>query len=188
MSLIKFVYNDDLAILHYANDWQALEGTLTQQMATLSSYLHKWKLKLSATKLCRQPSIFTTEAGHGLNIVSNGQALPFYAEPTYLRIKLDRALTFRQHLESLRKKLTSRVGLLKRLAGSSWGADATVLRTSTLALVHSTAEYCAPVWCRSIHTRLIDKPINNALLMVTEFLRPTPIRAGQLRVRFYLIK
>ena len=86
---------------------------------------------------------------------------------------MDRALTFRRHLESLRKKLTSRVGLLKQLAGSSWGADATVLRTAILALVYSTAEYCVPVWCRSAHTRLINKPIYDALRSVTGCLRPT---------------
>ena len=34
----KYAYADDLAILHYANDWQAIEGTLTQDMAILSSY------------------------------------------------------------------------------------------------------------------------------------------------------
>ena len=44
----KFVYADDLAIMQSAEDWQSLEGTLTQDMATLSSYLQKWKLKLSS--------------------------------------------------------------------------------------------------------------------------------------------
>ena len=67
-----------------------------------------------------------------------------------------------QHLESLRKKLSTRVSLIRRLAGTSWGAGASVLRTATLALVYSTSEYCAPVWCRSAHTRFIDLVINNA--------------------------
>jgi len=40
--------------------------------------------------------------------------------------------------------------------------------------VHSTAEYCAPVWCRSAHTRLIDPTINDALRIVTGCLRPSP--------------
>ena len=40
--------------------------------------------------------------------------------------------------------------------------------------MHSTAEYCAPVWCRSAHTRLIDSVLNNALRIVTGCLRPTP--------------
>jgi len=48
------------------------------------------------------------------------------------------------------------------------------LRTATLALVQSTTEYCAPVWCRSAHTRLIDPPINDALRIVTGCLRYTP--------------
>jgi len=41
-------------------------------------------------------------------------------------------------------------------------------------VVHSTAEYCAPVWCRSAHTRLIDPAINDTLRIVTGCLRPTP--------------
>ena len=59
-------------------------------------------------------------------------------------------------------------------ASHSWGgllapAGATTLRIATLALVRSTAEYCAPVWCRSALIRLID-----ALRIVTGCLRPTP--------------
>ena len=100
--------------------------------------------------------------------------LPFCSEPKYLGVTLDRSLTYRQHLQSLRKKLTSRVALLRRLAGSGWGAGATTLRAATLALVHSTAEYCVPVWCRSAHTRLIDPTINDALRIVTGCLRRTP--------------
>jgi len=49
-----------------------------------------------------------------------------------------------------------------------------MLRKATLALVHSTAEYCAPVWCHSAHARLIDPTINDALRIVTGCLRPTP--------------
>ena len=58
--------------------------------------------------------------------------------------------------------------------GSGWGADAKTLHIATLSLVYSTAKYCAPVWCRSAHTRLIDSVMNDALRIVTECLRPTP--------------
>ena len=63
---------------------------------------------------------------------------------------------FRRHLESLRKKLTTRAGLLRRLEGSIYGTSATLSRTAILALIHYTAEYCAPVWCRSAPSRHID--------------------------------
>ena len=58
--------------------------------------------------------------------------------------------------------------------GSEWGAGAKTLRIATLSLVYSTAEYCAPVSCRSAHTRLIDSVLNDALRIVTGCLRPTP--------------
>ena len=76
---------------------------------------------------------------------------------------------------ALRKKLSSRVTLLRRLVGSGWGAGSKTLRIATLSLVYSTSEYCAPVWCRSAHTRLIDSVLNDALRIVTGCLRPTPM-------------
>ena len=114
------------------------------------------------------------EAKRELNVYNNGRLLPFCPIPTYLGLKLDRSLTFRHHLVALRKKLSSRVTLLRRLVGSGWGAGAKTLRTATLSLVYSTSEYCAPVWCRSAHTRLIDSVLNEALRIVTGCLRPTP--------------
>ena len=38
----------------------------------------------------------------------------------------------------------------------------------------TTTEYCASVWCRSTHTRLIDSNLNDTLRIVTGCLRPTP--------------
>ena len=43
-----------------------------------------------------------------------------------------------------------------------------------MSLVYSAAEYCAPVWCRSAHTRPVDSVLNDALRIVTGCLRPTP--------------
>ena len=60
-----------------------------------------------------------------------------------------------------------------RLVGPRLDTDAKTLRTAALSLVYSTAEYCATVWCRSAHTRLIGSVLNDALRIVTECLRPT---------------
>ena len=81
---------------------------------------------------------------------------------------------FCHYLVALRKKLSSRVTLLRRLVGLGWGAGAKTLCIAILSLVYSTAEYCAPVWCRSAHTRLIDSVLNDALRIVTGCLCPTP--------------
>ena len=46
----KFAYADDLALLHSSGNGKDLEGTLSQDMSTLSAYLQTWRLKLSHTK------------------------------------------------------------------------------------------------------------------------------------------
>ena len=155
---------------------QIAERTLSQDMFTLSAYLQTWSLKLSHTKTVTAAfHLNNREAKRELKVYNNGRLLPFCPIPTYLGVKLDRSLTFRHHLVTLRKKLSSRVTLLRRLVGCwGWGAGAKTLRIVTLSLVYSTAEYCAPVWCRTAHTRLIDSVLNDALRIVTGCLRPTP--------------
>ena len=134
-----------------------LEGTLSQDMFTLSTYLQTWRLKLSHTKTVTAAfHLNNQEVKRELKVYNNGRLLPFCPTPTYLGVKLDRSLTFRHHLVALHKKLSSRVTLLRRLVSSGWGAGAKTLRMVMLisSLVYSTAEYCAPVWCHSAHTRL----------------------------------
>ena len=171
----KFAYTDDLASLHSSGNWKDLEVTLSQDMSTLSAYLQTWRLKLSHTKTVTTAfHLNNREAKRELKVYNNVKLLPFCSTPTYLGVKLDKSLTFRHHLVALRKKISSRVTLLRRLVGSGWGAGAKILRIATLSLVYSTAEHCAPVWCRSAHTCLIDSVLNDALRIVTGCLRPTP--------------
>ena len=162
----KFAYADNLALLHSSGNWKDLEGTLSQDMSILPVYLQTWSLNFTKT-VTTAFYLNNREAKRELKVYNNGRLLPFCPTPTCLGVKLDRSLTFRHHLVALRKKLSSRVTLLRRLVGSGWGAGAKILRIAALSLVFSTAEYCAPVWCRSAHTCLIDSVLNDALRIVT---------------------
>ena len=171
----KFAYADDLALLHSFGNWKDFEGTLSQDMSTLSAYLQTWRLTLSHTKTVTAAfHLNNREAKRELKVYNNDRLSPFCPTHTYVGVKLHRSLTFRQHLVALCKKLSSSVTLLRRLVGSGWGAGAKTLRIATLSKVYSTAEYCAPVWCRSAHTCLIDSVLNDALRIVTGCLRLTP--------------
>jgi len=57
------------------------------------------------------------EAKHELKVNHSNETLLFWSEPKYLGEAFDRSLTYRRHLESLRKKLTSRTALLRWLLG-----------------------------------------------------------------------
>ena len=93
----------------------------------------------------------------------------------YLGVTLDRTLSFKEHTNKLRKKLSSRNNLLGKLANSSWGADPKTLKQTALALCYSTAEYCAPVWGRSCHAHRVDPELNKACRTITGALKSTPL-------------
>ena len=114
----KFAYADDLALLHSSGNWKDLEGTLSQDMSTLSAYLQTCRLKLSHTKTMMAAFHFNNrETKHELKVYNNGRLLSFCPTPTYLGVKLDRSLTFRHHLVALHKKLYLCITLLRRLVG-----------------------------------------------------------------------
>ena len=45
-----YAYADDLPILHADGDWQAVQGVLGKDTATVREYLQTWKLKLSTAQ------------------------------------------------------------------------------------------------------------------------------------------
>ena len=91
----KFACADDLAIMHCAKDWKVLKKVLSQDMATMSMYLRKWKVKLSTTKTVSAAfHLNNREASRELNVTVESQNILSCAEPTYLGVKMDRILTF----------------------------------------------------------------------------------------------
>lgn len=66
-------------------------------------------------------------------------------KPKYLGTTLDHSLTFKEHIEITTKNLHSHINIVKKISGTGWGADGKTLRSATLALVCSTAEYSAQV-------------------------------------------
>jgi len=81
----KYAYADDLAITHADGDFQAVEGALTKDMATVSEYFQTLKLKLSTTKTVSATfHLNNKEAKRELKVKYKNETLPFCSEPKYL--------------------------------------------------------------------------------------------------------
>ncbi|UYV62367.1 hypothetical protein LAZ67_2000305 [Cordylochernes scorpioides] len=154
------------------------DGTLPI-LASAKTRGYKYFLNVELTRFQEDPLLFwkmtLSRAERKLNLFINNSQITHSEHPKYLGIHLDRTLTFKTHLTKLKGKLSSRNNILHNLAGSSWGSDANTLRTSALALIFSTAEYCAPVWEGSCHTKLIDTQLNSTLRIITGVCQPTRI-------------
>ena len=92
------------------------------------------------------------EAKRELNVVWNGTRLSNTTTPVYLGIHLDRTLCYKTHIEKTKMKVNARNNIIRKLANSKWGCNASTLRPSCLALCYSAAEYACPVWPPGPHT------------------------------------
>ena len=114
------------------------------------------------------------EAKRTLQVKAGETTLPPDQFPKYLGVTLDRTLSYQTHLKGCANKIAKRNNLLKKVAGTQWGASQTVLRTTAVALCYSAAEYCAPAWTRSQHTRVVDTKLRETMRITSGCLKSTP--------------
>jgi len=67
---------DDQAITHADGDWQAVDGVLSKETATIGEHLQTWKLKLSTTKTMLSAfHLYNKEAKRELKVNYNNEIL-----------------------------------------------------------------------------------------------------------------
>lgn len=101
--------------------------------------------------------------------------------PKYLGVTLDRTLSFKHHCRNVKQKTHARNNPIRKLTGTSWGADPNSERTSALALCYSTAEYTVSVRARSCHAKKVDIALNEICRIISGCLEPTPIKEIQVQ-------
>ena len=73
----------------------------------------------------------------------------------------------------MKTKLQTRNNLIRKLAGTTWGANAVCFRTSALSLLYSTVEYCCSSWLNSTHVSKIDTQLKTSMRIISGTLKPT---------------
>ena len=172
----KLGYADDWVVVSQSDNFDALEDSLSEDMNELATYFGKWYLKMNTGKTVATTfHLDNKQANRIINVKINNTSLPTEQSPTYLGVTLDRSLTFKPHLTNSSSKLKKRASIIKKLAGTTWGARQDVLRTSAIALCYSVAEYCAPAWARSVHTYKVDVILNDVMRTIAGSIKSTPL-------------
>ena len=148
----RFIYADYLCITSQESSFEAVEQNLTESLTLLTEYYAKNHLKLNAlkTQVCAF-HLRNREANRPLKVTWFGTPLECNPNSLYLEVKLDRTLSYRNHILSTKAKINTRNNILRKLTNWKWGCTPHALRTSTLALCYIAAEYACPVWSRSVY-------------------------------------
>ena len=180
LNVSKALFADDL-VIWVTEKYQILaRAKLRKALNLLACYCNIWKLKINSLKTVY--SIFTRShvvAAKSLNLSLNGEPLQKVDNPCYLGVTLDRQMTMKPFIESLKDKARKRLGLIKRLATTEWGADKMTLRQMYLGYIRSALEYAQPIQTAASKstTESLDKLQNQSLRLVCGGMRSTPTAA-----------
>jgi ribonuclease HI len=130
--------------------------------------------KCSVTYLSLNPH----ESNTTLTVNLCGQQLPNVPTPKFLGVTFDRLLTFRPHVDELKKKLENRIRAVKSLSGTDFGQDESTLRNLVRSTVLSVAEYGSSTYATFGTDRAVDdvqRMINRTARVITGCVKSTPI-------------
>ncbi|XP_072395122.1 uncharacterized protein [Diabrotica undecimpunctata] len=145
----KFSYADEWVLATRCKSFQGTEEILTVDLHTVGKKNTQHQIRKTTLAYNKTPN-------------------------QYLGVTLDRTLSFKEHLSKIAKKLKSRNNVIQKLCGTTWGASASILRSSTLGLVFSTAEYCSSDWINSPHIHEVDAQLNHTMRIITGVIKSIP--------------
>ena len=92
-----------------------------------SKWAQDWCVEINALKTTA--TLFSlSNKSEQFNLSVNNIQIPQEQNPTYLGVKLDKRLTWTPQIQETEKRATRRLSLLKKLAGTKWGASSKILK------------------------------------------------------------
>ena len=138
-------YADDTTMFHAANSASELEAVLEKDLNSVCQWVDENKLKLNVkkTQLLLLGRKGRAQELEDVNVTLNGEQLSRSRIVKCLGVSIDDGLTWREHIESLRRKCFCGLAKLRKLRD--------VLPTETKrkvynALVLPHLDYCSVVW------------------------------------------
>ena len=104
----------------------------------------------------------------------------------YLGVKLDKRLTWNVQISDTANKSTRKLAIMKKLAGSKWGANKKVLKQVYTGAVRPHMEYASSSWTTAAKTNTgkLDKIQNAGLRLITGGIKTAPISAMEKKLNY----
>ena len=138
-------YADDLAI------WNASEHTTTatyriqEAISGISKWTLDWGLEIHTSKT--NSTLFSLSTSkEQIKLRLKDEIVPTTDTPTFLGVKLDTRLTWKPQIEKMERSSLQKLALMKKLSGTSWGVDSSILTKVYTATVRRTMEYASTTW------------------------------------------
>ena len=179
----NLLHADDLAAWTSAEHISTATHVIQENINRVSFWADEWCMEIDCSKT--QAALFSlSTVKEKIMLTVENMPVPKVDNPTFLRVILDTRLTWKTHLEAVAARPVRKLGLLKKLAGTTWGTDTNILLRVYTGAVHPIMEYAATSWATASNANKskLDKVQNVALRAIVGAMKTTPIKEMEKRV------
>jgi hypothetical protein len=162
------LYVDDFVIYSSSNYVPALERRMQRAInnATKWATNHGFKFSISKTNAIN----FHRKRGipPEPSLTLYGQPIPFKPTEKFLGILFDTKMTWKPHIQSLKKNCMHKLNLLKSIAHTNWGADRTTMLRLYRATILPKLDYGSTIYSSAKdHIIATLDPVHNAAIRIS---------------------
>ena len=172
----RALHADDLAVWTASENLSTAYVRMQMTMEKIGKWADEWLVTINKKKT--EATVFSlSPKKEEVNLKINGESIPQQDTPTYLGVKLDKRLTWAPHIANMESKAIKKMAVMKKLAGTKWGANANILKQVYSGSVRPQLEYGATSWgtAAKTNTNKLNKVQNASLRIITGAMKTTPI-------------
>jgi ribonuclease HI len=171
------IYADDLVLWCSEEHLTTANYRLQQALNILESWTKQWLVKINSRKTTYTVFSLSTKPQKA-NLHINGQTLLAEDNPTYLGVTFDKRMTWKNQTQKAESRAKVRLALMKKLAGTTWGADTKTLKRLYTGRVKPVLEYGMTAWGTTAKSNFdrVSRVQNQAARIITGAMKSTPIQ------------
>ena len=154
--LAKFA--DDSTIWRKGRNFCELQKNMQKALDKFMAWANDWGFKVSEKKTVGM--LVSRDRGISrMTLCMNGKTIEFKDQTKFLGVIFDRRLTWKPHIDETVDRCTKILNLMRKITGSTWGANRVTLMMVYRALIRSVLDYgslafmnCAPLLLRKLDT------------------------------------
>ena len=171
------LHADDLALWTVSEYTPCATVRMQQTVTNIDKWTRDWGLLVNSTKTCVTLFSLSPKKEH-VQLSLHDVILPITENPRFLGVTLDTRLTWKPQLDTMEERSIKKLSLMKKLAGTTWGANLKVLKQLYEGTVRPVMEYASTSWGTSAPSKYssLDKVQNMGLRIMCGALKSTPIK------------
>lgn len=184
------LYVDDFVIIFSASRLPAVERNLQLCINSILEWTVKNGFTVSPTKTVAMHFCKKKGCDYDPELFLGSSRIEFVKEYKFLGIIWDTKLSFRQHIDYLRKKCFKALNIIKVLAHKDWGSDTKTLLMLYQSLVRSKVDYGSIVYRNADEKLLTSLEVihNQGLRLCLGAFKSSPLESLNVEANMYPLK